>query len=110
MTKKISIKEVSFPKKADRVDYFKAAVLYIISDFKPVFIECDDRSRSELESAKTKAVIKSAVPGFNSTLMRLEILTNVNQYIIDDESLDLNQKITKIADSIRKYVQHNVVA
>mgnify|MGYP003318475640 CR=1 FL=1 len=31
--------------------------------------------------------------------------TSENQYIIDDNSLDLNQKIEKIAASIRRYVQ-----
>lgn len=106
-TKKIVIKQILFPKKADRVDFFKAAVFYILADSnaKPIFIECEKREESELEDPKVKAIIKAAVPGYNSTLMRLEIESNVNQYIIDDNSLDLNQKIEKIADSIRRYVQ-----
>lgn len=105
--KKIVIKEVLFPKKADRVDFFKAAVLYILSDSnpKPVFVECERREESELENPKVKAVIKAAVPGYNSTLMRLEIESNINQHIIDEDSLELNQKIEKIADSIRRYVR-----
>ena len=106
-TKKIVIKQILFPKKVDRVDFFKAAVFYILADSnaKPIFIECEKREESELEDPKVKAIIKAAVPGYNSTLMRLEIESNVNQYIIDDNSLDLNQKIEKIADSIRRYVQ-----
>ena len=54
--KKIVIKEVLFPKKADRVDFFKAAVLYILSDSnpKPVFVECERREESELENPKVK--------------------------------------------------------
>lgn len=105
MANKIVIKETLFPKKANRVDYFKAAVFYIISENKPVFIECEKRNDSHLEDAKINAIIKASVPGYNSTLMRLEIESNINQHIIDDKSLDLNQKIMKIADSIRRYVQ-----
>lgn len=105
MAKKIVIREILFPKKAERVDFFKAAVVYIISDAKPVFIECEKREESQLENAKVKAMIKSAVPGYNSTIMRLTIDCNINQHIIDDERLNLNQKIEKIADSIRRYVQ-----
>lgn len=105
MANKIVIKETLFPRKANRVDYFKAAVLYIISEDKPKFVECEKRKDSHLEDAKTNAIIKSAVPGYNSTLMRLEIESNINQHIIEDTTLDLNQKIMKIADSIRRYVQ-----
>lgn len=105
MTKKIVVKETLFPKKANKVDYFKAAVYYIISDFKPIFIECDKRNDSDLEDSRINAKIKAAVPGYNSTLLKLEIESNINQYIIDDKLLDLNQKIIKIADSIRRYVQ-----
>ena len=93
-----------FPKKANKVDYFKAAVFYIISNDKPVFIECERRDESHLEDAKLKAIIKQAVPGYNSTIMNLTINCEINEYIIADKNLDLNQKITKIADSIRKYV------
>ena len=105
MSEKIVTKEISFPRKANKVDYFKAAVFYIISDSKPVFIECEKREKSHLENAKLNAIIKKAVPGYNSTIMKLAIDYNINEYIIDDENLDLNQKIIKIADSIRKYVQ-----
>lgn len=104
-TKKIIIKEVLFPKKATRVDFFKAAVFYIISDVKPVFVECEKREESELENPKLKAIIKKAVPGTNSTIMGLEIYSNINEHIINDVNLDLNEKISKIADSIRRYVQ-----
>lgn len=105
MSKKIIVKEILFPRKANRIDYFKAAVYSIISEEKLVFTECEKREESHLEDAKTNAIIKAAVPGYNSTLMRLEIESNINQHIIDDTTLDLNQKIMKIADSIRRYVQ-----
>jgi len=106
--RKIVIQEVMFPRKADTVDYFKAAVFYLISDTKPVFTLCESRNESELEDPRIKALIKNAVPGYNSTLMRLEINSNINEHIIKDDSLELNQKIQKISDSIRKYVQYNV--
>lgn len=99
-----NISKVLFPKKANRTDYFKAAVLYIISENIPTFEYCEERKKSHLEDAKVKALIKAAVPGYNSTLMHMEIVTNVHMHIIDDATLDLNQKISKIADSIRKYV------
>lgn len=105
MSKEINITKSKFPKKAVKEDYFKAAVLYLVSNTKPIFSLCEKREETDIDDPKIKAIIKAAVPGHNSTLMHIEIMTNVNQHIIDDQSLDLNQKIAKIADSIRKYVQ-----
>ncbi len=103
MKEKILIKEVLFPKKATRIDYFKAAVYRIITPGRIVFIECD-RQQATLDDPKLKAVIKNAVPGYNSTLLKLEIESNVNQHIIEDSSLSIEEKVERISDSIKKYV------
>ena len=103
MENKILVKEVLFPKKATRIDYFKAAVYRIITPGKIIFTECDRRNAT-LDDPKLKAIIKKSVPGYNSALLRLEIESNVNQHILDDTSLSVEKKIERISNSIRKYV------
>ena len=102
--KEFNIEKVYFPRNAERVDYFKAAVLYIIKDGAIRFEECSDEMQSTLEEPQVKAVMKQAVPGNNSTLLNLEIMCNVNDHIIKSEKLDLRRKISTIASSIEKYV------
>lgn len=105
---KVNIKRIFFPKNAEREDYFFAAVLYIISETKPLIVECVDKNNSDVNNPKLMSLVKAAVPGINSTLFRIEIINNINQHIIDDKNLDLNQKIAKIAKSIERYVDCTV--
>lgn len=102
--KDLELSKVSFPKKAERVNYFEAAVIYILTEGKTDFYYSDNNKESMLDSPKIKAIIKSVVPGHNSVLLNLEILSNVNQHIIEDDNLTLNQKIEKISKSIKRYV------
>ncbi len=96
-------KEIFFPKKATRIDYFKAAVYRIITPGRIIFTECD-RQQATLDNPKLKAIIKKAVPGCRSAILRLEIESNVRQHIIEDENLSIERKIELISNSIRKYV------
>lgn len=102
--KELDLKKVSFPKKAEKIDYFKAAVLYIIKDGALAFYECKDNEESTFDDAMIKSILKQAVPGYNSVLLNMEIMCHVNDSIIENKNLDLRRKISSIADSIEKYV------
>lgn len=104
MSEKILVKEVLIPKKANKVDYFKAAVYRIITPGKLVFGECEKAEHSTLNDPKITAMIKQAVPGYRSYLLRLEIDSNINQHILDDATLSTQQKVERISEGIRKYV------
>lgn len=101
---KLNLTVVTFPKKADRLEYFKAAVLYILTDGDVSFEYAKENEMSTLDDGNVKAIIKEAVPGHNSTLLNLEIMSNVNKHIIKDETLSLDEKIARISRSIKKYV------
>lgn len=103
MAGKIKVREVLFPKKASKMDYFKAAVYSIIAPGKLIFSECD-KEVATLDEPKITAIIKNAVPGYNSHLLSLEIESNISQWIIDDETLSIEEKVERIANGIRKYV------
>lgn len=100
--KEFNLDRMMFPKNPTNVDFFKAAVFYVLADGKIHFNECDDKE--VFNEPKVKAIMKKAVPGHNSTLLNLEIMCNVNQVVIKDKELSFEEKIQKIATSIRKYV------
>lgn len=101
---KLNLKEVTIPKKSDRLEYFKAAVLYVLTNGDITFQYAKDKEVSILDDDNVKAIIKEAVPGHNSVLLNLEIMSNVNKHIIEDENLSLDEKVVRVSKSIKKYV------
>lgn len=98
------IKVVYFPKKPNKMAFFKAAVLYTLKEGAIVFKDCKNDNDSTLEEPQVKAIIKAAVPGYKSQLLNLEIMCNINDSILNNPNLDTRRKISTIAQSIRKYV------
>ena len=98
------IKVVYFPKKPDKMAFFKAAVLYILKEGAIVFKYCNNDSESTLEEPQIKAIIKAAVPGYQSQLLNLEIRCNINDSTINNPNLDIRRKVSIIAESLKKYV------
>lgn len=87
------------------IDYFKAGVLWILAgDEKPKVRRAEDDEKSTFDDKEVIDRIAKAVPGQNSYLMDLTIRSNINEYVIFGSNYTLEEKISKVADSIASFV------
>ncbi|MDO4282737.1 MAG: hypothetical protein Q4D02_03795 [Clostridia bacterium] len=103
---KVNLKEIVFPNNGiSTVSYFKAGVLWILAgEHKPIIRKAEKGEKSTLNDPEVIKVISEAVPGQNSYLMDLTIRSNINECVISDPNYTLEEKVSKIADSISKFV------
>lgn len=103
---KFNLGEIIFPNKdVNNITYFKAAVLWVLSgENKPVVRRAEKDEKSTLDDPEIIKMISEAVPGQNSYLMDLTIKSNINEYVISDSNYSLEEKVSKVADSISSFV------
>ncbi len=100
------VREIVLPNDPSNVvDYFKAGVLWILAgDEKPKVRRAEEDEKSTFDDEKVIEIVKKAVPGQNSYLMDLTIRSNINEYVIFGSKYTLEEKISKVADSISSFV------
>lgn len=101
-----NVREIVLPNDPSNVvDYFKAGVLWILAgENKPRVRRAEEDEKSTFEDEKIIERIAAAVPGHNSYLMDLTIRSNINEYVIFGSKYTLEEKISKVADSIASFV------
>lgn len=106
MQKELNLSEIVFPNSGDgRLTYFKAAVLWVLSgENKPTVRRAEKGEKSTFEDPEIIKMISAAVPGQNSYLMDLTIKSNVNEYVISEAKYSLEEKVRRVADSIKTFV------
>lgn len=102
----MQLKEIVVGKNRRTVDYFKLAVLWNLCEFRPVIrvLEEDEDGNETLNDPEILQMIRDAVPGQNSYLMDLAIRTNVHEATLDATDLTLDQKVERVAESIKRFM------
>lgn len=102
----MQLKEIVVGKNRRTVDYFKLAVLWNLCESRPVIrvLEEDEDGNETLNDPEILQMIRDAVPGQNSYLMDLAIRTNVHEATLDATDLTLDQKVERVAESIKRFM------